>query len=235
MLAPLPVMIAGGEVHVWHIDLSLAIPAAWEQSLGQHEQERAACFATGALQMQYRRTHGSVRAILARYTGMAPAAIEFIRLPFGKPALANSGIAFNLSHSGARALLAVARVPLGIDIEYMDGRLAVAELFDMVCQPAEKAHLLQCDGEVQRREFYALWTRKEAYLKALGTGLQTELAAIAFMAGPQDGIWSVIHAGGGDGGAAAAWQVQTLAAGPDYAASICLPQPGMRIIHHACP
>lgn len=101
-------MIADDEVHIWQIDLTLPQPPAWAASLDAAEQARAARFATAALQLAFRRAHGALRAVLAHYTGRAPAALAFVQGPYGKPALASGELQFNLTHSGTLALLAVA-------------------------------------------------------------------------------------------------------------------------------
>lgn len=90
------------------------------------------------------------------------------RLSNGKPMLANDpNIHFNLSHSGTLAVCAVSNQPVGVDVETqqnMDPGIAA-----MCFQPIEQEWINQADD--QCRAFTRLWTRKESYLKLLGTGL----------------------------------------------------------------
>lgn len=222
-------MIADDEVHIWQIDLTLPQPPAWAASLDAAEQARAARFATAALQLAFRRAHGALRAVLAHYTGRAPAALAFVQGPYGKPALASGELQFNLTHSGTLALLAVAppHAPIGIDIESLEQRrIDVATLFDMACHDSEKAALLALSGEAQRHAFMALWTRKEAYLKALGLGLQADLHTVAFSHDGQTGHWSVARPAARSD---TPWQVRTLETTAGYVGSICLPDAGIQV------
>jgi len=222
-------MIAFDEVHIWQIDLTLPQPAAWTASLDAAEQARAARFATPALQLAFRRAHGALRAVLAHYTHCSPADLAFTQSRWGKPALTTGELEFNLSHSGALALLAVAPAgcPVGIDIESLEQhRLDVATLFDLTCHDSEKAALLALSGNAQRHAFMALWTRKEAYLKALGIGLQAELREVTFSQHAQIGCWGVAGQATRDN---APWQVRMLETAAGYVGSICLPDAGMRI------
>lgn len=222
-------MIANDEVHVWQIDLAQPQPPAWAASLDAAEQARVARFATPALQLAFRRARGALRAVLAHYTGRAPAALAFVQGPWGKPALASGELQFNLSHSGTQALLAVApaRAPVGIDIESLhDHKVDVATLFDLTCHDSEKAALLALSGEAQRHAFFALWTRKEAYLKALGIGLQADLREVTFSQQPQTGCWGVADQAMRED---TPWQVRTLETAAGYVGSICLADAGMRV------
>ncbi|WP_193315699.1 4'-phosphopantetheinyl transferase family protein [Janthinobacterium aquaticum] len=165
---------------------------------------------------------GALRAVLAHYTHSNPADLAFTQSRWGKPALTTGELEFNLSHSDDLALLAVASAgcPVGIDIESLEQhRLDVATLFDLTCHDSEKAALLAISGDAQRHAFMALWTRKEAYLKALGLGLQADLHEVTFSQHAQIGCWGV------DGQARrgnAPWQVRTLEmAGDMWAVYAC--------------
>ena len=224
-------MIAADEVHVWHIDLTLPLPPAWAASLDAQEQARAARFASATLQAQFRRARGALRAVLAHYTRRDAASLALVQGAYGKPALASGEVEFNLSHSGSLALLAVAPAgcPVGIDIECMhERRTDIAALLDMVCHASEKAAIASLAGDAQRHAFYALWTRKEAYIKALGLGLQVDPCTVAFMPGAEDSGWSVAEMAAENRGRA--WQVRTLEMVTGYAGSICLARGSMRMV-----
>lgn len=98
----------------------------------------------------------------------------------GRPYLPDRpGCHFNLSHSGRRAACVVGETPVGVDVEAIPegGRLPV----DLVLHPAERAWFSACqDGP---RQFARLWTRKEAYLKATGTGLGVDPCSFVAMPG----------------------------------------------------
>jgi 4'-phosphopantetheinyl transferase len=121
-----------------------------------------------------------LRGTLARYLGRPPGALCFTEGPHGKPSLVDSGgIEFSLSRAGAWALLGVARGrALGVDVERLDARLEEAEelsrLAARVLTPGESAELEARAPEARAGAFLQLWARKEALLKALGTGLSLE-------------------------------------------------------------
>lgn len=120
----------------------------------------------GALLLQH--------ALRLRDDGSAAAAIALTRE--GKPYLPDHPeVHFNISHAGRWVVCAVSPHEVGIDVEQCrDNNLAIARRF---FQPDEHAALLAQEPHRQQAFFYRLWTAKEAYLKALGTGLQKDLAS----------------------------------------------------------
>jgi len=94
----------------------------------------------------------------------------------GKPFLVNHPeLSFNLSHSGDLAVCVVSDAPVGVDVEVL--REAYPEIEDACFCPEERLWLEQ-SGD-RERAFYRLWTRKESYLKMLGTGLSENLDSIS--------------------------------------------------------
>ncbi|MAM88887.1 MAG: hypothetical protein CME36_16405 [unclassified Hahellaceae] len=206
-------------VDVWRWDLS---DSAWDQCatlLSRDEADKAARFRCEHLQAQYRRGRGVVRLILAQYLGRDPASLMLICDAFGKPAVADSPLHFNLSHSSREAILAIARQPVGIDIEYTErADIDVVSLLDLVCHAREKQVLLALDEVDCRLAFYRLWTQKEAYCKALGHGLQKTLSEILILQQPT-GRFHIV-----DSGEAGERQleIRSLPAPPGYLASLCV-------------
>jgi 4'-phosphopantetheinyl transferase len=117
--------------------------------------------------------------ILAGYLGVSAAEVELRRTPAGKPYLAGGvGPAFNLSHSGSSAVLAVSvREQVGVDIEQLKGR-ARDSLIERVLSAEEAAVLWACPPAERELSFLRYWTAKEACLKAWGTGLSGDLRAL---------------------------------------------------------
>ena len=101
--------------------------------------------------------------------------IIFSVTPFGKPyCKSHKEIYFSLSHSGDFLALAIDDRDVGIDIEKI--RAAKENLIDRVCCKNEKDRIFSSRNP--DIEFTKIWTRKEAYLKALGTGIDRELVSI---------------------------------------------------------
>jgi 4'-phosphopantetheinyl transferase len=113
----------------------------------------------------------ALMAILASRLGHSPV---IARNPHGKPELVGESLAFNVSHSGVLAAIAVSDVgPIGVDLEEhadIDDPAAIARRF---FTPAEAATI-----EDDPAAFYRLWCRKEAWIKAQGVGLDALLERV---------------------------------------------------------
>ena len=114
-----------------------------------------------------------MRTILARYTDQPPEIIQFAHHAHGKPYLPDHPhIHFNLSHAEDYGLLAVAsRRVVGVDIEYIRQEFADPLVARHFFSAMEQKALEAWTGEQYADAFFACWTRKEAYIKALGSGL----------------------------------------------------------------
>ncbi len=151
------------EAHVWKIDLDRA--PLDESALDDEERRRAAAFRFEDLRRRYVAAHTALHAILSRYT---TAPLRIARAAHGKPYLVDSPLRFSLSHSGDLALVAVAReVDLGVDVERIAPNRDVIALARRFFPPDEAAAVVRDPSA-----FYRLWTRREAYLKATGLGIQ---------------------------------------------------------------
>ena len=155
-------------LHCWQADLTQPLD---ESCLSAAERARQARLRTPLLQRTYGRAHAFARQVLAGYAGVAPAHLAFGTDAHGKPTLAG-GPHFNLAYRAGRALLALSDAgPVGADVEatqpLADAGALVRQLFSM----NEQAALAAVGPASWWPLFYRLWTRKEAYAKALGLGL----------------------------------------------------------------
>src|SRR5215469_7012517 len=170
------------EVHVWRTDLdaALGLIGPLEHVLSVDERQRATRFHRSLDRERFVLSRAFLREVLSVYVETDPAELQFAVAAGGKPALrAAAGaepVHFNLSHAEAIALLAVtAAGPVGIDIERVRGDFehnAIARQYFSAAECQEYFRL--GDGE-RPTAFARLWTRKEAYLKALGDGLSRPL------------------------------------------------------------
>lgn len=156
--------------------------AALRTSLDAGELARASAFHHEADRTRFLLSHGLLRALAAHYVDRPAAALAFDTGEFGKPELAGldkGRLAFNLSHSGDLILLAFARsCRLGVDVERWSPRLGDAErarIASSVFSAGEQAAIARLPLEARPAAFYAVWTRKEACLKATGAGLSRGL------------------------------------------------------------
>jgi 4'-phosphopantetheinyl transferase len=119
--------------------------------------------------------HGFLRTVLASYLNIQAKEIEYLKGEQGKPYLSASnftGLQFNLSHTQDIAILAVTKNnEVGIDIEYNDRKTDWEGICKRFFTIFEQDVLFSLAKEQQEIAFFELWTRKEAYMKVLGTGL----------------------------------------------------------------
>jgi 4'-phosphopantetheinyl transferase len=116
-----------------------------------------------------------LRQILGKYLDRLPQEIEISTGLQGKPQVA--GIEFNLSHSGDLVAYAVSDRPVGIDIERIRS-MNLSGIIQRFFAPSEFAAWQKLPESEQETAFFRTWTIKEAYLKAIGTGLHTPLSEV---------------------------------------------------------
>jgi 4'-phosphopantetheinyl transferase len=173
--------IAHNAVHVWQTSLHIsdAQRDRFYATLSPDERARAARFRFPEHRERFITAHGALRDILSRYLDLPPAELAFTIEPHGKPALADPAHAwlqFNLSHSGDLALIAVARDrPVGVDVEQMIPPDNFPRLVEQFFSANENAAFRALPESKRAAAFFAGWTRKEAYVKALGTGVSLPL------------------------------------------------------------
>jgi 4'-phosphopantetheinyl transferase len=121
-------------------------------------------------------SRAALRCILGAYIGVPASSLEFTVGPYGKPEVVGSSLAFNASHTRGLALVAVtAGGRIGIDVERIEPGIDVEALSRRFFAPAEAEAILALRPERRIDAFYACWTRKEAFVKAVGAGLTLPL------------------------------------------------------------
>ena len=213
-----PARLALREVQVWGIWLSGsdASLAYYRSTLSSEELQRAERFRFENLRHSYTRSRGSLRLLLAHYLGRPPNEIELICQPKGKPILRDSSrIDFNASHSGQMAVYAfTVGCELGVDVEQLrklDEPESIAARF---FSTAEASELLSLTPEQRVPAFFRCWTRKEAYVKAIGDGLAIPLNRFQVTLLP--GVPARFVQLASDMGTAADWTLDHLEIAPGY-------------------
>ncbi len=131
-----------------------------------------------------------------------------------------SDLRFNLSHSEGIALLAISRNRnLGIDLERIDDSIEIEEIAERFFTPEECDDLISRAGAARTERFFDLWCCKEAYLKAVGTGISGGLNRCRIV-NAVDGTASVHNAD--DPGASSRWRIHRLQAPEGYAGAVCI-------------
>lgn len=166
--------LAAGEVHVWAVPLD-GDPDAYGNLLCKAEQERLQRYRFADHQRRYQIGHGALRLILAGYLNVEPMAIDYRLGPRGKPYVVGDGLYFNLSHSGKLALIGVAQSELGVDVEKVRHLESLRQIAERHFSDSEFQKLDALSDSDRELAFYRCWTRKEAFIKALGEGLSMAL------------------------------------------------------------
>jgi 4'-phosphopantetheinyl transferase len=174
------------EVHVWRTTVawSLAELAGLKQVLSPDESARVERFFFEKDQRSHLVSRGWLRVLLGRYLDMLPNRLGFDYGAHGKPRLAShtirsrhqASLQFNVSHSGELVLIAVtAGRALGVDVERVRPDTKAVELAERYFSTQERAALAGLAPGLQHDAFFNGWSRKEAYIKAQGTGLSLPL------------------------------------------------------------
>jgi 4'-phosphopantetheinyl transferase len=161
---------------VWLINLAQPNNNTEADLLSLPERAIATRFVHDLDRQRYINAHCALRNILARTVGKPAHSLEFTNGPHGKPLLVNHPqCAFNLSHSGDWGVVALSDTPrqqgIGVDIEVMRNIDNLDALAGEVFTPTEEKELRLVSEQKKTAAFLHGWVRKEAVLKALGTGL----------------------------------------------------------------
>jgi len=166
-------------IHVWRIMLPLSctdIVNELQNYLSVEEQLGIEKLKFDADRHRSLIARGGLRDILARYLQKTPRNLCFHYNEHGKPYLECQSLHFNVSHSRDCILYAISRsAPVGIDVEYCEKDIDCVSIAKQFFQQNEYVRLLELSEKDRVLEFYRCWTRKEAILKAMGTGLSFPL------------------------------------------------------------
>lgn len=220
-------MLAPGDIHVWRVRLDVAAGdfEGRYQLLASDERERADRFHFSIHRQRFVAGRAALRCLLGRILCRAPEELIFDYSRYGKPSLAGASgpddLRFNTSNSEDLALIAVSRErEVGVDLEFMrDGRRldGIAERF---FASGEVETLLALEPGRRRVAFYACWTRKEAYIKAVGAGLSMPLDAFEVSLAPDEAVALLMthH----DPAEVVRWSMVALQPGSGFAGALCV-------------
>lgn len=225
------------EVHVWRA--SLAPPPGvlprLEALLSDEERARAERFRFDVHRHRFVAGRGLQRLVLGRYLGLAPASLRYREATHGKPELdgpaAASGVRFNVSNAEDRLLLALTPGrEIGVDLEPLrpmpDGADIAERFFS-----APEVEVFRGVPEGERdAAFFTCWTRKEAFIKAVGEGLSMPLDRFDVTLLP--GSPARLLATRGDPDEAARWTLRELDPGPGWLGALCVAGPADWTLRH---
>ncbi|MEU0251793.1 4'-phosphopantetheinyl transferase superfamily protein [Streptomyces sp. NPDC006184] len=181
------------------------------------ERRRARAFARPGDRIRYVTAHTALRLLLSARTGVTPPRVVLTREPcpvcggpHGRPALADGTLHFSLAYSDDLCLIAIAGSPVGVDIERVPPPDIVTGLTSAL-HPEEQAALGRLPEDERPLAFTRIWVRKEAWLKAIGTGLSRGLST------------DHVGTGAAPGPAPPGWTITDVTVGPARAAALAVP------------
>lgn len=225
---PESLLLNSGEVHVWRIRLEQ--PAEMHDSflrtLEPDEHARANRFHFEKHRRHFVTARGFLRALVARYLQIKPEDVRFAYGLYGKPALTaeHSGLHFNASHSHELAVYAfVQDHEIGVDVEYVNEDFASEDIARHFFSAYEVRTLMALPTAERAAAFFRCWTRKEAYIKAIGSGLSHPLDEFDVTFAPNEpaALLRVQR----DPESVARWALIDLDAGAGYAAALAVDGP----------
>jgi 4'-phosphopantetheinyl transferase len=182
-------ILSSDEIHLYHFafkELEANINE-YESYLSESEKQRAARFHFEIDQNNFKIGRAVLRKILAGYIDRSPADLNFQYSEKGKPLLSDTHLQFNLSHTKEAFLIGCSQTQaIGVDIELISRNIDVIALSREIMSAAEKDYFLSQPAARQKEIFFRVWTRKEAFVKALGIGIGTNLKNINTIPGDPD-------------------------------------------------
>ncbi len=178
-----PIALASPFTQVEIFELDLTAPANLSDDwrvLAPSEQARSGRFRRPPDRAAYIRCRSALRRLLGARLGTSPAAVAILVDDHSKPHLAPpAALHFNVSHTLHAALFAIStNAPVGVDLERIDPGFPSLDTARSYFHPTEVARLDTAPANQRSREFFAMWSAKEALAKAHGTGLLHPLSGL---------------------------------------------------------
>lgn len=241
---PQDLFLAEDEVHVWSgiLDVSESLIEKFKNLLSEDEQSRANRFYFLKDKNRFIVARGMLRKILSFYLGTKPNTFQFQYSQYGKPSLhpnlneqisplKSSEIKFNVSHSNAIALFGITKYrQIGIDVEYTKPLPDTDKVAERFFSFQENLKYQQLPKEQKLTGFYHCWTRKEAFIKAIGEGLSYPLDQfeVSFLPNEKPSIKHIKN----DQVQGEAWSLKALEPYPEYIGAIAVEGRNLRFVQY---
>jgi 4'-phosphopantetheinyl transferase len=206
------------EIHIWlaWLDIEPEERTRLSSYLNEGEVSRAQRFVFPRDRDHFIAARGRLRELLGKYLHCPPDAVQFKTGRYGKLSLLDDGnqLRFNLSHSHGLALYGFSMGrEIGIDTEKIQPQFASEGIAERYFSAAEQRELREVPEELRDAAFFLCWTRKEAYVKAHGDGLQ--IALDSFDVSLKPGEPEQLRSADGD-----RWSLRSFTPAPEFAAAI---------------
>lgn len=225
--------LSTSDIHIWRawLDLPSIRIRQLERTLSIDELERAARFRFERDRMRFVAGRGLLREILGSYLNLPPYGVCFEYGLHGKPMLqrdrGGAAFHFNLSHSNGLAMYAIARdQEVGVDVECIRPLSDAEQIAERFFSSREYSAFCAVSPGQKLNAFYKCWTRKEAFIKAIGSGLTHPLASFDVSLTP--GEPARVLRIDGNRRSAAEWTVMELLPAPGYIAAFAVKGKNLR-------
>lgn len=215
------------EVHVWLVELDQRADSLdhLRRMISDEERERADRFLFRRDAARWIANRGVRREILGHYLGVAPHDVCFQVGPWGKAEPISppepGALRFNASYSDGLGLYVVARNRhVGVDIERLRPLPDLEAIARRMFSPDEQRALFALVSTQRQEAFFACWTRKEAYIKALGQGLGYPLERFTVSLTP--GVPARLEHVQDHPAEVQRWSLATLMPAPGYAGALAI-------------
>ena len=226
--------LSSDQVHLWRasLDLPPERTRALERYLSPDERARAKRFVVHGVRDRFITARAVLRNLLSRYVSEPPSSLRFRYAEHGKPDLAHpaTSIRFNVTHSHGLAVYALStNRSIGIDVEYLHRRSIVdrMKIAHRLFSSSEYAALEVLPRGRRDHAFLACWTRKEAFIKAIGQGLSFPLDQFDVTVDPNDP--AELLATRWDASDADRWSMASIDPGPDYIGALAVEGKDLRL------
>jgi 4'-phosphopantetheinyl transferase len=181
-----------GSLQIWRSRLGAGSDslARYSELLSPNELARADRFVAAHDRERFIIARATLRILLGKYLQIPSGTVRLEKGPLGKPCVAEGDLAldlrFNLSHSHGVAVFAfAAQKEVGVDVEKIREEFASREISRRYFSPEEIGKLDALEPQIYTQFFFQCWTRKEAYIKARGQGLQIPLDSFSVSLGSE--------------------------------------------------
>lgn len=223
-----------GEIHLWSalLDQPDEIINRFYSVLSEEEKYRINKYKFKFLRDRQTVSIGLIKSLISNYLNIKTEEINFVQNKYGKPSLHPElneiDLQFNVSHSEHLGMFAFTTgQELGLDVESIQETPNLNEIIDMCFSDFEKEWFYKSEPGLQEELFYKVWTGKEAFIKAIGTGLSFPLKEIEFKINSKKIIeFKSIN---GDLSYRRKWNIYTFNPLPNFISSLVVETNGLKI------
>ena len=208
------------DVHVWLLDCTRHRDAGhiFDSALDARERARLRLMRRADARLHFSAGRWVARYVLARRLGCAESEVELTVGAHGRPSPVTGEVDFNLSHAGSFVVLALSETRVGVDVEVTNRATDWRSIAHRFFSAAETAAIEACAKTEQRAAFFRTWVRKEAFAKALGTGVATGFDRFDVSTGAEPALTGARI----DGVDASEWSIRDFAPGLGHLGAVAV-------------